>query len=180
MQEELETAIKKLEDYVGSDGKGNEDLKEIAIELQQYEQEINNLRSQNQELANRLEMGGDEIENLQKELEATRKENQNKEITIENLKKNLDFFAKGNKDKSGTGRRELEKEIARLMAENENLRMRLVQLQREFEEKETELISEINKLIIEINDNRSIPKGEEGSMSIHKMVENIKLQNELR
>lgn len=112
--------------------------------------------------------------------------NQEKEETIESLRKNLEFFV--NKPASGTSnRRDLENEIARLMGENERLRTRLIDLQREFEQKESELIGEINKLIIEINDGRT--GGNEftgftatgiGGMSIHKMVENIKLQNELR
>ena len=177
MQEELEIAIKKLEDYVKNDN--SKQFLTLVNEDMDYERVIEELTTENAELTNRLEMGGDELQNLQKEIQNLSKECENKTITIENLRKYLDFFAKGNKDKGSSGRRELEQEVARLMSENEKLRMKLVQLQREFEEKETELIAEINKLIVEINDNRSIGKVEDG-MSIHKMVENIKLQNELR
>lgn len=108
-----------------------------------------------------------------------------KDETIQSLKKNVEFFVKKT-GKGGSNKRDLEREIARLMTENERLRSRLLELQREFELKETELISEINKLVIELNDGRgglqdlNTLSASVGGMSIHKMVENIKLQNELR
>lgn len=108
-----------------------------------------------------------------------------KDETIQSLKKNLEFFTRKT-GKGGFNKRDLEKEIARLMTENERLRSRLIELQREYELKESELISEINKLVIELNDGRgglqdfNTISGSVGGMSIHKMVENIKLQNELR
>lgn len=133
-----------------------------------------------------MELASKEMDNLQNQINQLHSVNQEKEETISSLRKNLEFFV--NKPASGSSnRRELEKEIARLMSENERLRTRVVELQRQFEQKESELIGEINKLIIEINDGRT--GGNEftgftgsgiGGMSIHKMVENIKLQNELR
>ena len=64
------------------------------------------------------------------------------------------------------------------MKENDQLRTRLADLQKLFEEKEGELIKEINTLLIQINESR--PRSGIDYNSVRKMVENVKLQSELR
>lgn len=46
---------------------------------------------------------------------------------------------------------DLKGEIIRLMSENESLKSKLIEIQRESEERENELISEINSLVASIN-----------------------------
>lgn len=79
---------------------------------------------------------------------------ENKEITIENLKNNINLFSEDSKSSSLTSsvKQRYETEVKRLMSENEDLRDKLVEMQREFEEKESELINEINKLVVELNE----------------------------
>jgi hypothetical protein len=50
----------------------------------------------------------------------------------------------------------LDKEIGRLMIENENLKLRMVEIQHEAEDKERELIGEINKLVTELNNTQNL------------------------
>lgn len=54
------------------------------------------------------------------------------------------------------GRKDLDKEIGRLMIENENLKLRMVEIQHEAEDKERELIGEINKLVTELNNTQNL------------------------
>lgn len=79
---------------------------------------------------------------------------ENKEITIENLKNNINLFSEDSKSSTLTSsaKQRYETEVKRLMNENEDLRDKLVEMQREFEEKESELINEINKLVVELNE----------------------------
>ena len=49
--------------------------------------------------------------------------------------------------------------MTRLVTENETLRVKLVENQREFEERESELISEINVLVTSLNNNAAQQDG---------------------
>jgi hypothetical protein len=55
----------------------------------------------------------------------------------------------------------MKNEIIRLMTENENMKIKLVEIQRESEERENELISEINILVASMNKNDGNEEGEE-------------------
>ena len=123
MRHELENAIQRLESQPGrNEGDRDNDFNDEDIR-------------QNFELLTR------EYESVQNQLERAGEDIQVKEKCIKELKKSMNTLI-GDKRKNSN---DVEKELARLLGENERLRHHSLQLQRVFQEREAELLGELDK-----------------------------------
>lgn len=73
----------------------------------------------------------------------------------------------------------MQRDLARLITENERLRERIVLYERTFDEREKELLDEISRLANELAQLLSI-QGDRAPASIRKTVQNVKLKSQLR
>lgn len=123
MREELSKAIRKLE-----------------------EKEANNDEGQVQEhLQARLSDAYEELEQFQSELARAAEEIEARDKTIRDLKRTVAALVSERKG-TGSADKEIEREMIRLSTENDKLRQHMSQLQKVFQEREAELISEVTKL----------------------------------
>jgi ABC-type transporter Mla subunit MlaD len=123
LREELSKAIRKLE-----------------------EKEANNDEGQVQEhLQARLSDAYEELEQFQSELARAAEEIEARDKTIRDLKRTVAALVSERKG-TGSADKEIEREMIRLSTENDKLRQHMSQLQKVFQEREAELISEVTKL----------------------------------
>lgn len=111
------------------------------------------MKEENDNLQGKLEMAGADLEELQREIENANLMLNDKDKTIKLLRKNIKILSsEAKKYGVGSTRGKIEKELQRLIDENEKLRSQLIQNQVEYEEKERQLISEFNNMIMEDNE----------------------------
>lgn len=92
------------------------------------------------ELKNSLELLSQEYEKVQNDLSRAQEDLELKEKAIKELKRSVGYLVGGDRrDKS----KELEKQLLRLGEENDQLRQHVLQLQRVFQERESELLAEL-------------------------------------
>ena len=133
------------------------------MNLDKLDEMVNSIRWENAELRQRFQVAAEEIESLQNEIEQYKREILLRDETIQKLKQAFDLFEEQQRKPavrpSMTQNKQVEplkQELRMLLDENENLRVKLVETQREGEEKANELIQEINSLVQQINKSQNI------------------------
>ena len=117
-----------------------ENLKKIIEKLKKKDSPLNNkyslLKKSPSESPNR------EVESLKKKIKVLVEEVESRENTISDLKNSLISITR-----EASSCDIMEKEISRLLLDNERLRHHLLHLQKVFQERETELSSEVERLL---------------------------------
>ena len=174
LSKQLESANKKIELLTPRSKKPGEEGKA---------EDSSASSSQLMDLKKKLLESMNENEKLKKGIEEGNKELKNKDQAIEDLKKTLTVHIEKNVVKNTTVTEskelEVEKEMVRLISEKQLLREKLTVYERNFEAREAELLEEINRLANELALVVS-QAGDPAPASFKKMVDNVKLQSELK
>lgn len=94
-----------------------------------------------EDIQQNFELLSREYENVQQQLERAAEDIDVKDKCIKELKRSMNTLIGDKRNNS----KDVEKEMARLLGENERLRQHALQLQRVFQEREAELLMELDR-----------------------------------
>lgn len=135
---------------IEEEGEEGERDEEGQISKEEIEKLVYSLKEENEGLQGRMEMAGADLEEMQREIENANNILEDKDRTIKLLKKNFKLISKDSQKYSASAYNvRVEKELRSLMEENEGLRDQMIKNQAEFEDKERQMISEFNNLIMD-------------------------------